>query len=236
MPLNAANKEVITIATGETRKYMFLNGAKVPCNALIINQSAVAMGVQFQNAKPTNAIQTVSVTSGSAGTFKLSFNGQTTAAIAYNASAATVKAALEALSTMQNLKFNGSYRSADLKVDLTSAVYTIEFHGALAGQKVPLLVVADDSVTGATVAVAETQAGADVPPDSAFTDVDPDGYSAALSVAALGQLPVSFGSYAASGAASRLLGPFFRVVVTGAGAWGMIELATAGDNVSLIRI
>ena len=45
-----------------------------------------------------NEVQTISITgSPTGGTFTLSFAGQTTAPIAYNASAATVVAALQAL-------------------------------------------------------------------------------------------------------------------------------------------
>lgn len=52
-----------------------------------------------QGAGGQNCVQVVNV-SGESGTFTLTFNGQTTGAIAYNASAATMVTALEALSTI----------------------------------------------------------------------------------------------------------------------------------------
>lgn len=49
----------------------------------------------------TNEVQTVTITGApTGGTFRLTFAGQQTATIAYNATAATVRAALEALSTI----------------------------------------------------------------------------------------------------------------------------------------
>ena len=50
------------------------------------------------NSQKTDEQQTVRVTNATGGTFTLTFNGQTTAPIAFNATAAQVDAALEALS------------------------------------------------------------------------------------------------------------------------------------------
>jgi len=76
------------------------------------------------------------------GTFTLTFNSQTTAAIAYNASAATVEAALELLSTIGqgNVQVTGS----------AGGPYTVEFVGALAGQNVAALTIDITSLTGGT--------------------------------------------------------------------------------------
>ena len=52
------------------------------------------------NSQKTDEQQTVRVTNATGGTFTLTFNGQTTAPIAYNATAAQVDAALEALSNV----------------------------------------------------------------------------------------------------------------------------------------
>jgi hypothetical protein len=68
----------------------------------------------------------------SGGTFTLTFDGQTTGAIAYNASAATVDAALEALSNIG---------AGDVSVSgANGGTWTIDFTGALAGTNVPALV------------------------------------------------------------------------------------------------
>ncbi|MEU6054223.1 hypothetical protein ABZ829_27855 [Streptomyces xanthochromogenes] len=60
-----------------------------------------ASGLYAPYSGPTSETQTVTVTgSPTGGTFTLTFSGQTTAAIAYNATAAVVQAALEALSNI----------------------------------------------------------------------------------------------------------------------------------------
>ena len=52
------------------------------------------------NDQKTDEQQTVRVTNATGGTFTLTFNGQTTAPLAFNATAAQVDAALEALSNI----------------------------------------------------------------------------------------------------------------------------------------
>lgn len=61
-----------------------------------------ATGMFAPYAGPTSEVQTVTVTgSPTGGTYTLTWSGQTTAGIPYNASAAQVKAALEALSNIE---------------------------------------------------------------------------------------------------------------------------------------
>ena len=55
-------------------------------------------GFSPHNDMKTDETQTVRVNNATGGTFTLTFDGQTTAPIAYNATAAAVQAALEALS------------------------------------------------------------------------------------------------------------------------------------------
>lgn len=67
-----------------------------------------------------------------AGTFALTFDGETTAAIAYNAAASAVQSALLALSNLQ---------SGDVTVTGNAGgPYTVTFAGQYAGQNVPALV------------------------------------------------------------------------------------------------
>jgi len=73
-----------------------------------------------------NEVQVVTLSDSTGGTFKLSFGGQTTSAIAYNASASTVDSALEALSTVDTVTVSGN----------AGGPYTITFTGAHAGQNV----------------------------------------------------------------------------------------------------
>lgn len=78
-----------------------------------------------------NEFQTVALAHADGGTFTLTFNGETTSALAWNASASTVKTALEALSGIDtvNVTTGGS----------APYTYTIEFTGALAATNVSQL-------------------------------------------------------------------------------------------------
>jgi len=103
----------------------------------------------------TSEVQTVTVTgTPTGGTFKLSYRGRATTAIAYNANSATVQAALEALSTIGsgNVAASGSLSSG----------MTITFQGALEKFVAQTLILADNSLTGGTspsVTIQETTPG-----------------------------------------------------------------------------
>jgi YD repeat-containing protein len=68
----------------------------------------------------------------SSGTFTLTYDGQTTSALAWNASAATVKSALEALSNLDADEV-GVVKTTDT---LSSSVYTLTFQNDLGGTNV----------------------------------------------------------------------------------------------------
>jgi hypothetical protein len=102
----------------------------------------------------TNEVQTATITGApTGGTFTLTYSGQTTAAIAYNATAATVQAALEALSNLA---------PGDVVVTGNAGgPYTLTFGGTLLGDNVASLT-ATASLTGGTspgVTMATTTAG-----------------------------------------------------------------------------
>lgn len=103
----------------------------------------------------TNEVQTATVSgTPTGGTFALTFKGATTAALAYNAAAATVQAALEALRTIGtgNVTATGS----------AGGPYTITFVGALAGANAPLITLSNNLLTGGTapsVGIVQTTAG-----------------------------------------------------------------------------
>lgn len=100
-----------------------------------------------------NEIQTVALTgSGLGGTFKIGYKGAWTANLAYNASAATVQAALRGLATI-----NG----ANVTVTLASTTYTVTFNGAMAGINQDLLNADTSLLTGTTpgATVTRTQTG-----------------------------------------------------------------------------
>lgn len=90
-----------------------------------------------------NEVQTLTMTgTPTGGTFTLSFGGQTTAAIAYNASAAAVQAALELLTNI------GSGNVLGAGGALPGTPVTITFQGALAATDVPLMTANSASLTG----------------------------------------------------------------------------------------
>lgn len=104
----------------------------------------------------TSAVQTLTTTgTPTGGTFKLRFDGFDTAAIAYNASAATVQAALRALPNIGSAGVNCAGGALPTGV-------TITFADVLAKLLVPVITVADNSLTGGSSpapAIANTTPG-----------------------------------------------------------------------------
>jgi len=100
-----------------------------------------------------NEKQTLTITgTPTGGTYKLSLDGVETTALAYNANAATIQAALEALSNV----------GAGNAAVTGSGPFTVTFTGALANTPLALLVLADNSLTGGTdpsITIAEAQSG-----------------------------------------------------------------------------
>lgn len=92
-------------------------------------------------ASGTAEVQTITPTTVTAGTFTLTFSGQTTAPIAFNATAAVIQAALEALSNIAP----GDVLAAGGPVNTTPV--TITFYGAWIGDA-PLMTVSNAGLTG----------------------------------------------------------------------------------------
>jgi len=111
------------------------------------------VGMTVQKPAGTDEVQTVTIGgSPTGGTFTLTFIGQTTSAIAYNASAATVQTALQALSTIGtgNATVAGS----------AGGPYTVTFAGLLAGRNVPQMTGNGAGLTpSGTVTIATTTEG-----------------------------------------------------------------------------
>lgn len=106
---------------------------------------------------PANEVQTITITGEpDGGTFTLTWNGQTTAPIAYNAGAAAIEDALEALSNIE---------PGDVVVAggaLPGTPVTVTFTGNLAGQNVALMTGSAASLSGGddpAVVVVETTPG-----------------------------------------------------------------------------
>ena len=98
-----------------------------------------------------NEVVTITIDA-TGGTFTITFGGQTTAALAWNASAAVVQAALEGLS---------SIGSGNITVGLAALVYTLTFSGSLSGKDVGNVTTSAAGLTGGgqTANVAVTTAG-----------------------------------------------------------------------------
>lgn len=100
-------------------------------------------GIYGPYAGRTNEIQTATITGGpTGGTFTLTFEGSTTAAIAFNATATTVRLALEALPGVSpgDVTVTGS----------AGGPYTVTFVGGLAGTDVSTMTASGASLTGGT--------------------------------------------------------------------------------------
>jgi autotransporter-associated beta strand protein len=145
-----------TAATPSTQSYTTTKTTVQPGGTLQLdstipqNAGGFAAGVQIWDERLvlSGAAQQVQV-SGSAGTFSLTFNGQTTAALNYNATAAEMQAALNALSTV-----NGA-----ATVTKAGSVYTVTFGNSLAGLNNPLLTAQTSAAPGnVTVAISGTNA------------------------------------------------------------------------------
>lgn len=86
-----------------------------------------------------NEVQKITLGNATGGTFTLTFDGQTTSSIAYNASTSTVTSALEALSNIQ---------SGDVTVTSpSSGIYNVTFQGVYLGTNVPQMTITS-SLTG----------------------------------------------------------------------------------------
>lgn len=107
----------------------------------------------------TDEVQTITFDA-DGGTFKLKFDGYTTAAISWSATNNTLRdnvdAALEALPSIGT----GNVTTAVGTMTAGVGTLTVTFTGALAKLAVPTITVADNSLTGtATLSVAETTPG-----------------------------------------------------------------------------
>lgn len=106
----------------------------------------------------TSEVQTLELSgTPTSGTFKLAFDGFTTAAISWTATDNTLIAAIDAaLEALPNIGASG-VTVADGTLTSGIGTVTITFGGNLAKLAVPLITVADDSLVGTDAAVAVTE-------------------------------------------------------------------------------
>lgn len=128
--------------------------------------AGVASVVPFAGTPSAGTSEVQTITFGgtpTGGTFKLAFDGQTTAAISWSATNNTLRdnvdAALEALASVGT----GGVTTAVGTMTAGIGTLTVTFAGNLANKAVPTITVADNSLTGTapTLAVAETTPGVD---------------------------------------------------------------------------
>lgn len=104
-----------------------------------------------------NEVQTLTVTA-SGGTYALTYSGQKTSEIAFDADAAAIEAALIALSNIG---------ASDVDVTGTGP-YTITFQGTLSGTDVPALVPDNTNATGGTAAITTATPGSAVAAEDVY--------------------------------------------------------------------
>lgn len=143
-------------------------------------------------------VQTITVSgTPTGGSFRLSFMGQTTAAIAYNAAAAAVQAALEALTTIGT----GGVVCSGGAFPGTPVVVT--FAGDLVNRWQPLVTLYSNSLTGGsspTATIAHTTpGGAAGGMWRAYDDAQSDGTNIARAIVELDTEVSSFGNHTSGG-------------------------------------
>ncbi len=105
------------------------------------------------NFVQANEVQTISANATlTAGTYTLTYSGNTTGAIQYNAVAGDVETALEAISNIESVTVTGGPLSAGTPVNFV--VTFVDPSGNL-----PLMTVTPTDVTGGTISIAQTTKG-----------------------------------------------------------------------------
>lgn len=126
-------------------------------NVNLVNSVALARGTVLGELTPANDVQTLTITGTPAGgTFTLTLNGQTTTAIAYNATATVVAAAVAALAGV------GTGNVAGTGGALPGTPVVLTFQGALALQPVNVMTTSGAGLTGGSApasAVVHTTTG-----------------------------------------------------------------------------
>jgi len=112
----------------------------------------VTLDISLFSAAGTSEVQTVTITgSPTGGTFTLTYGGQTTAGIAYNAAASAVQSALTALSSIGsgNVAVTGS----------AGGPYSVTFQGSLAHTNVAQMTASGAGLTGGSSPAAAVSTG-----------------------------------------------------------------------------
>jgi hypothetical protein len=143
-------------ATGRLDPLFYGSKARL-LNVALAPNLTLARGTILGELVGTNEVQSVTITgTPTGGTFTLTFAGQTTAPIPFNATAVQVQAALEALSTIgfPNVKVTGGPGPG--------TAFAVTFQNALGGTDVAAMTASGAGLTGGTtpgVTIGTTTAG-----------------------------------------------------------------------------
>jgi hypothetical protein len=197
MPTTAS----FTYSISRVDPYMDPDNAKM-FNVSLPNSINYAAGTVLGEVIGTNELQTLTIAGGgTGGTFTVTFSAQTTAGVAYNASAATLQAAMELLSTIGagNVRVTGGPAGI--------SPFSIEFVGTLAGTDVAAITSSVASITGGspTQAVATVRAGAagTTGQFKAYTEVATDGSQIAKAILVYAVSTDSSGNITITGTSSQ---------------------------------
>jgi hypothetical protein len=162
-PYSAANEvQLVTISGSPTSGTFLLGWGNAATSPIAYNATSATVQTALRalvsmplTAAGINDVQTVTITGGpTGGTFTLTFGGQTTSALAFNASPAAVQTALQALSTIGagNVTVTG----------VAGTSYVLTFSGQLGSALETGVTGTATSLTGGTpgINVAHTTSGA----------------------------------------------------------------------------
>lgn len=110
-----------------------------------------AICLETDLAGSVNEVQQITSSGATSGTLTITFDGQTTAAIAFDATAAAIKAALEALSNIDLVSASGG--------PINSAAVDIEFQGVNAAKPLPQMTLDTTGLVGGANGVATLTEG-----------------------------------------------------------------------------
>lgn len=139
--LKVMGKAKVNGATGDFNEELTILGADNEVDATSGSGIISAVAQAIRNTG-TNEVQEIDAGGATGGVFTLTFDGQTTGNISWDATASQVEQAVEALSNVGDVAGTGG--------PLNSANVSIEFRGTLASTDVPQMTMDASGLTGAT--------------------------------------------------------------------------------------
>lgn len=183
-------------------------------------QLASGMGTESSQAagSATNEVQEVAISgTPTGGTFTLTFHGQTTAAIAYDAAASAVQSALEALSNVSSGDVSCSGGA------LPGSAVTVTFQGNYAATDVEQMTADGSGLTGGTS------------PDAAVTTTTPGVSAKSAQILTIGS-DISDQEYSWGFDIKQPNSQPFRIIVYRGIASGSPNLAFSADDAAVIEL